>query len=72
MPESTMAIVGVATEDPPDQNFWTPDTKGQRCLLESPVRTTGASVVIDSMPLRRASVRICRPVSCAAVALINE
>ena len=34
MPESTTAIVGVAAEVPLTQNFWAPETKGQRCLFE--------------------------------------
>ena len=51
MPESTIAIVGVAAEVPLDQNFWTPETNGQRCLFERlPASCIGASVVIAAMP----------------------
>jgi hypothetical protein len=71
MPESTTAIVGVAAEVPLAQNFWTPVTKGQRCLFERPARVTGASYVIDwTWPLR-SSVRIWLPVRRAATPLIE-
>ena len=67
MPESTTAIVGVAAEVPFAQNFWTPETKGQRCLFEKlPASCTGESVVIAAMPFFEARWRIWAPVRFAA------
>jgi hypothetical protein len=67
MPESTTAIVGVAAEVPFAQNFWTPETKGQRCLFERlPASCTGESVVIAAMPFFETRWRIWAPVRFAA------
>src|ERR1044072_6552580 len=73
IPESTMAIVGVAADIPFAQNFWTPETKGQRCLLESvPASWIWESVVIAAIPVFCASLTICAPVRLAATPLTEE
>src|SRR5215211_6028807 len=66
-PSRRRRVVGVAAELPLAQNFWTPETNGQRCLFERPpANCTGESVVIAEMPMFETRWTIWAPVRFAA------